>query len=292
MEKKFLSSTDTFLSMYQKLVSEHTESRYRKIVPLDELWENINVEGFVRNLEDNPDVDPMFINKLYSFIIKSYANNGYGAGYLNQMWKVFAKLEDNGILPIDKKEQALYIRLAAENIPSSGLGSERDVLNESKFLVAGLDSFDTSQYFFSALNQLKKHRDRSATYAYYADFVKTLSDVSYDEKLLYVLLAEQIQNKEVHDKGWWYEGETLKKSTEILRDQLYYGNHYVFSDIPEQQFFGEKIEDLIKKHDKSYSEYRDDSEAKGEYPTLIKKPSKRRFVTEKNNYYTTDSHIW
>jgi hypothetical protein len=291
MGKRFLTSTDTFMSMYQNAkteVDDNYDSRYKRMPSIDELWGNINDEGFILKLEQYLEVDPIFIYKLYSCIINDFARFGYGVDYLNQIWKVFAKIEDNGIYPTDPKAQGLYLRLAAENIPSSLYEENIDALNKTKFLIAGLDSFDTSQYFFGALGQLSVHIESSASYAYYADFLKKIAEVSHDEKLTYVILAEQIQRNDTSDKSWYHEGILLKESVEELRNLLYYDNHYVFSDDPNNQLFGKKIEELMKAHTQSFFK-RDEREALGEYPILIKKPSKMKYVFRKDNYRTEDS---
>lgn len=285
-----------FMMMYENFIKGVKEEYYRgSAASLDEVWGSIEQEGFVDSVKENK----RFIYHLYQMILNEYVKNGKGEIELNQMWKLFSKLMDNGLLPKDKKTERLYLDLGGEIIGdhryrrfsggSYGHSSEQDVVNRTKFLVAGLEVFDTTEYLFKAMDKAGKDCSPSAFWAYYGDFLKAIASVSPYEILTYLVLAEQVDRKDAPGGCWSNKAIWLADCAQELKNKIYYQNHYTFSEHEKEQLFGEDIEELYKKHIGSDELEEHEKEELDQYPQYIKKPSKRLYVKDSSFTYHTSS---
>jgi hypothetical protein len=291
MEKHDFEKDSLFVVLYRDLEREVKEERRGQSIPtLDELIDNIKQEGFVDRIESGANIK--FIYELYRTILNDYVKRGRGEFELNQMWKVFAKLSENGVQPVDQKSQHLYLTLAREVI-NFKYSDHIDTHNKIKFLTAGLDSFDSSLYFFRALNRVKGAAEVSAFFAYYADFIKAIAEVCPYEDLAYVILADQVKRKDAPGGSWNEKGIWIAECAEELRKKLYYYNHFAFSEFPEKMLFGKKIEQLVETHIGSIEEGTLDGEREElkKYPILIKKPSKRIYIPNHSPFYYHTTEI-
>lgn len=285
--EKINDSSLLFMMMYKDFMSKFDTNTRGWVVEHDELMESIEAEGFVER-----QTDAKFIYGLYNVILNSYAKIGLGEVALAQMWQIFAKLEENGVMPTDQKAQALYLHLAKRLVESYRQMSVIDIANKRKFMVAGLDSFDTTKYYLRALKIAENIRECSAFYAYYADFLREIASVGQYEALTYALLAEHTQIPFTQGVGWSDQGKWVVEQGKELRDKLYFDNHFSFSPYSSDLLLGKKVEEILDNQlgKKAFDEYDLQTEEKelAKYPGRIRKPSKRLYLLSGEHLSTTD----
>lgn len=159
------------------------------------------------------------------------------------------------------------------------------------FLTTSLESFDTSLYFFRAIDVVNKNTEVSAFYRYYANFLKPISGVCNYESLTYAILAEQAQKKDIPGNGWGKKAELIEESAEDLRRKLLYHNHYVYSQHQEHQLFGIPIEELMQRQIRNFGTITLLEERNGleQLPEYIKKTSQKIYVPEPRYFVTNSS---
>lgn len=267
------------------------EDKYKKLKPRndariemssEQMVDNIQQEGFFELPGCN---DARFISGVYDIMLDDYAAVSYQESELSQMWRVFRTLYNNGIKPNDDLSRKLYLMLAKETVIVSDLlkksiVSRLGVRDKADLIVTGLNSFDTSKYFFRTLKVLEKEEQFNHNHYnfYYSEFISTIADLCPTEELLYSIIAERVATPTESGRQSDREREIMMSGREIAEFLMHEGHST--SREEKGNMFGKTSKDIIETHDNLTDNriINFERETMGRVPQYIKIPSLRRHM--------------